>query len=233
VLPVFISLLLIAVTLTLFAPAAGYDFINCDDPDYITNNPNVLGGLTWEGVKWAFGAPHIGNWIPISWVTHMVDVQVFGKAAGGPHMVNAFIHALNAVLVFWLLRRMTGSLWRSAFVAALFALHPLRVESVAWVCERRDVLSAFFALLSLLFYAQYAQARTAGRISRALDRNYLLALLFFLLGLMSKPMVVTVPFLMLLLDYWPLGRLPLNGEGARISPAAALWPRVSVLSSAS
>jgi tetratricopeptide (TPR) repeat protein len=141
-------------------------------------------------------------------------------------MVNAFIHALNAVLVFWLLRRMTGSLWRSAFVAALFALHPLRVESVAWVCERRDVLSAFFALLSLLFYAQYAQAKTTSGVSRARDRNYLLALLCFLLGLMSKPMVVTVPFLMLLLDYWPLGRLPLDGLGAALSPAAALWPRV-------
>ena len=224
--PVVISLLLIAVTLALFAPAARYDFINCDDPDYITNNPDVLRGLTWEGVKWAFAAPHVGNWIPISWLTHMLDVQVFGKQAGGPHLVNAFIHALNAVLVFWLLRRMTGSLWRSAFVAALFALHPLRVESVAWVCERRDVLSAFFALLSLLFYAAYAQGRTADRTARALDRNYLLSLIFFLLGLMSKPMVVTVPFLMLLLDYWPLNRLPLDASEGTPSPAAAWWPRI-------
>jgi protein O-mannosyl-transferase len=243
--PVVIGLLLFAVTLALYVPAARYDFINCDDPDYITNNPNVLGGLTWAGVKWAFAAPHVGNWIPVSWITHMSDVQVFGKQAGGPHVVNALIHALNAVLAFWLLRRVTGSLWRSAFVAALFALHPLRVESVAWVCERRDVLSAFFGLLTLIAYVRY-MATDACRLSVAdvggskLDVRcsrfgvqsprpalwYVLSLLFFALGLMSKPMVVTVPFLMLLLDYWPLGRLQLDGQASPEALAAALWPRV-------
>jgi tetratricopeptide (TPR) repeat protein len=242
---VFIGLLLFAVTLTLFAPSARYDFINCDDPDYITNNPNVLGGLTWAGVKWAFAAPHVGNWIPISWITHMLDVQVFGKHAGGPHIVNAVIHALNAALAFWLLWRVTASLWRSAFVAALFALHPLRVESVAWVCERRDVLSVFFALLTLIAYARYVKSDVC-RVSGAdvggskLDVGcsmfgvrspkpafwYLLSLLFFALGLMSKAMVVTVPFLMLLLDYWPLRRLQLDGQSSPEAVAAALWPRV-------
>jgi protein O-mannosyl-transferase len=223
-LPVWIGLLLFAVALALYAPAVRYDYINCDDPDYITNNPNVLGGLTWEGVKWAFAAPRVGNWIPVSWISHMVDVQVFGKGAGGPHMVNALIHALNGVLVFWLLRVLTGSLWRSAFVAALFALHPLRVESVAWVCERRDVLSAFFGLLCLICYARYA--RPAGSQARAAGGYYGLALVFFLLGLMSKAMVVTLPFLMLLLDYWPLRRLQLDEQGSPAALAAALWPRV-------
>jgi len=222
--PVFIGLLLFAVTLTLFVPTAGYDYINCDDPDYITSNPTVLAGLTWEGVKWAFAAPHVGNWIPVAWITHMLDVQVFGTDAGGPHIVNALIHALNGVLVFWLLRLLTGSLWRSAFVAALFALHPLRVESVAWVCERRDVLSSCFGLLTLLFYARYAGS--FDQVTKSRKRYYILALLFFLLGLMSKPMVVTVPFLMLLLDYWPLRRLQLDGQGSAEALAAAFWPRV-------
>ncbi|HVM47651.1 MAG TPA: hypothetical protein VMU04_06460, partial [Candidatus Acidoferrum sp.] len=112
--PGLMALLLFAVTLALYLPAAHYDYINCDDPAYVVSNPHVLGGLTWSGVKWAFAAPHVGNWIPISWMTHMLDVQLFGKGAGGPHLVNALIHALNAALVFWLLRRMTGSLWRSA-----------------------------------------------------------------------------------------------------------------------
>ena len=237
-LPVLIGLILFAVTLALYLPVRGYDFINCDDPDYITSNPVVLGGLTWAGVKWAFAAPHVGNWIPVSWMTHMLDVQMFGPHAGGPHLVNALIHALNGALAFWLLWRLTGSLWRSAFVAALFALHPLRVESVAWVCERRDVLSAFFGLLTLMAYLKYvssgacrvagAERRGAGLEARGFPPElwYVLSLLLFALGLMSKAMIVTVPFLMLLLDYWPLGRLQLGGQASPEAVGAALWPRV-------
>jgi tetratricopeptide (TPR) repeat protein len=202
--PWVIGLLLFAVTFTLYVPSAGYDFTNLDDPHYIMENPPVMAGLTWAGVKWAFAAPHVGNWIPLAWLSHMLDVQLFGMDAGGPHLVNALIHALNAVLVFWLLNKMTGAMWRGALVAGLFTLHPLRVESVAWVCERRDVLSSFFALLSLLAYAQYVE--NSKQKDPRVKRFYGLCLLAFILGLMSKPMVVTLPLYMLLLDVWPLRR---------------------------
>jgi tetratricopeptide (TPR) repeat protein len=202
--PWLIGLLLFVITFTVYVPSAGYDFTNLDDPEYIMDNPQVTAGLTWAGVKWAFAAPRVGNWIPLAWLTHMLDVQIFGLDAGGPHLVNALIHALNGVLVFWFLKKMTGALWPAALVAGLFALHPLRVESVAWVCERRDVLSSFFALFALVAYAHYAE------VSRQKNPRakwfYGLTLLAFVLGLMSKAMIVTLPFLLLLLDYWPLQR---------------------------
>jgi tetratricopeptide (TPR) repeat protein len=217
--PWVIGLLLFAVTFTLYVPSAGYDFTNLDDPHYILENPQVTAGLTWAGVKWAFAAPHMGNWIPLAWLSHMLDVQLFGLDPGLPHLVNAMIHALNAVLVFWFLKKMTGGLWPAALVAGLFALHPLRVESVAWVCERRDVLSSFFALFALVAYADYAE-KSKQENPRA-KWFYGLTLLAFVLGLMSKPMVVTLPFLLLLLDYWPLRRL--GDFGFQNSDWRRLW----------
>jgi tetratricopeptide (TPR) repeat protein len=208
----FIGLLLIAATFTLYVPSAGFEFINCDDPDYITDNPDVLGGLTWQGVMWAFAAPHAGNWIPLAWLSHMLDVSLFGLDAGWPHLENALIHAVNAALVFWLFLRWTGGLWRSAFVAALFAWHPLRVESVAWVCERRDVLCAFFMLLALLAYTRCVLESKVH--SPKCRRFYWLTLGLFVLALMSKPMAVTLPLMLLLVDFWPFGRF--QGLGFRV-----------------
>ena len=155
--------------------------------------------ITIENLKWAFTTTHAPYWHPLTWLSHMLDVQLFGLKAGGHHLMNVFFHIANTLLLFLILRRMTKTLWRSAFVAALFALHPLHVESVAWVAERKDVLSTLFWMLTLGAYAYYAE--------RPGYRRYLLVLVCFLLGLMSKPMLVTLPFVLLLLDFWPLGRL--------------------------
>ncbi|MDW7978972.1 MAG: tetratricopeptide repeat protein [Verrucomicrobiales bacterium] len=219
---VVILLVLSAVVLLVYLPAVQFDFLNYDDPDYVTENPHVLQGLTGESVKWAFTATHAFNWHPVTWLSHMLDVELFGTGPAGPHLVNVLLHAANALLVLWLLVRMTGRLWPGAFVAAFFALHPLRVESVAWVSERKDVLSTFFGLLTLLFYVLFAQAQVGGQNDDKPDADpgrkkkarfyYAIALAWFALGLMSKPMLVTWPFLMLLLDYWPLGRLGANGS---------------------
>jgi Flp pilus assembly protein TadD len=203
--PVAISLLLFVGTMAIFWQVVGFNYINCDDPEYFFSNPRVRYGFSWEQVKWAFSTVYFGNWLPLTWLSHMLDAQLFGTGPSGPHFTNLLMHAANAVLVFLLVRRLTGARWRSAVVAALFAWHPLHVESVAWVAERRDVLCAFFGLLSLLFYARYSQSKTASRQSPIAD--YMLTLFFFACGLMSKAMVVTLPFVMLLLDYWPLKRL--------------------------
>ena len=206
------------VTLAVFWSVARNDFVNYDDPDYVTENSRVQGGLTWPNVKWALQSGHASNWHPVTWLSHMLDCEIFGLWAGGHHLVNLLIHVLNTLLVFFLWRRMTGALWRSALVAALFGLHPLRVESVAWVAERKDVLSACFGLLCLMAYVRYARSRQAPetvaqkndalRITHHAGFNYGLALIFCALGLMSKPMLVTLPFVLLLLDYWPLARVP-------------------------
>jgi Flp pilus assembly protein TadD len=218
--PVCLCLLLVAVTLVVYWPVTHCDFVNYDDPDYFTSNPHVLNGLTAASVTWAFTTSYAANWHPLTWLSLMLDAELFGQGPAGPHLTNLLFHAANAVLLFLLFRRLTLTTWRSAFVAALFALHPLHVESVAWISERKDVLSTFFGLLALLFYARYAQKRSrvesresnAPTKSLALDPrpstfDYSLALLFFALGLMSKPMAVTLPFVMLLLDWWPLGRI--------------------------
>jgi tetratricopeptide (TPR) repeat protein len=225
-----IAALLALVTITLYWPAMRHDFVNFDDPDYVTANPHVQGGLTWSGLKWAFcNTEQAAYWAPLMWLSHMLACQLFGLNPWGHHLINVLLHAVNTVLVFLLLRRLTGALWRSVLVAALFGLHPLRVESVAWVTERKDVLSTCFGLLALLAYTRYAQhvtsdqcqvTRTNSPLSpvtrlpaEALakaghsSRCYWLALFFFALGLMSKPMLVTWPFVMLLLDYWPLQRV--------------------------
>jgi len=184
-------------------PATRCSFVNFDDDLYVTANAQVQGGLTIENVKWAFINPVASNWHPLTTLSHMADFQFFGLTPREPHLVNVLLHALDTMLVFVLFLQMTGARWRSACVAALFAVHPLHVESVAWISERKDVLSCFFGLLSLIFYAR--SARTQPRRDRLL--GYAISLLFLALGMMCKPMLVTWPCVMLLLDYWPLGRV--------------------------
>ncbi len=203
-----IGLLLALVTFALFWPAVGHEFINYDDHEYVAANLRVQAGLTPQGVGWAFRTTHTGNWHPLTWLSLMLDTSLFGRSPAGYHFTNILLHAANAALLFALLRLATGSLWRSAIVAALFAWHPLHVESVAWIAERKDVLCAFFGFFSLLFYVRYAQSQIANRKSQIV--NYALSLFLFACGLLSKPMLVTWPFLMLLLDWWPLRRLAIG-----------------------
>jgi Flp pilus assembly protein TadD len=202
------AVLLALVTIALYWPALSHDFVNYDDDVYVTENLHVQAGLSWENLKWAFCNPVCVNWHPLTVLSHMMDCQLFGLKPWGPHLVNVLFHALNAALVFVLLKQLTGVTWRSVAVAALFAVHPLRVESVAWVAERKDVLSGFFGLLALIFYARYVRSLRPVFNRKAAIGNYLLALLFLALGLMSKPMLVTWPFVLLLLDWWPLNRVP-------------------------
>jgi Flp pilus assembly protein TadD len=223
-----LAVLVVLGTIALYWPATGCDFTNCDDPEYVTANSQVQSGLNGDTVIWAFCNPVVGNWHPLTVLSHMLACQLFGLNPWGHHLLNVLLHALNAALVFVLLRQLSGAVWRSLLVAALFAVHPLHVESVAWIAERKDVLSGFFGLLSLIFYARYAQKRssTEGRRSSAGDQilafdprrwtlDYHLALFCLTLGLMSKPMLVTWPFVMLLLDYWPLCRIQLHPESVR------------------
>jgi protein O-mannosyl-transferase len=189
---------------TVFGQTRHFGFVNCDDPDYVYNNPEVAGGLTWSGVIWAFTHVHAFNWHPLTWISHMLDCQLYGLNPGGPHLTNVLLHTVSAILLFLVLRRMTGALWPSAWVAAVFAIHPLRVESVAWVAERKDVLSGVFFMFTLGAYAQYVEAvKTPTPRSKVF---YALTVLLFALGLMCKPMLVTLPLVLLLLDYWPLNR---------------------------
>ena len=182
-----------------YAPALSNGFItNFDDHAYVTGNPPVIAGLTWKGVIWAFTAVHSYNWHPLTWLSHMLDVQIFGLNPTGHHLVNILFHIANSLLLFEIFRKLTGTFWRSLFIAALFALHPLHVESVAWIAERKDVLSTFFGFLAILAYVDFARSPKTSK--------YLLVLVFFVLSLMAKQMFVTFPFLLLLLDYWPLQR---------------------------
>ena len=197
--------LLLAVALV-FGQTVGHEFVNYDDNQYVYENPQVAQGLTARGIAWAFTTVHASNWHPLTWLSHMLDCQLYGLNAGGHHLTNVLLHAATAILLFLVLRRMTGDLWPSAFVAAVFAIHPLRVESVAWVAERKDVLSGLFFMLTLGAYVGYA------RRPFSLGR-YLAVVLLFALGLMAKPMLVTLPFVLLLLDYWPLGRIGLPAAG--------------------
>jgi len=159
--PRFLCLLLALATLAVFLPVARQGFVNYDDSDYVTENAHVMSGLTWANVVWAFTTGHASNWHPVTWLSHMLDCQIFGTRGGAQHLVSVGFHIANALLLLLLLRRMTGALWRSALVAALFALHPLHVESVAWASERKDVLSAFFFLLTLGAYVRYVETRRA------------------------------------------------------------------------
>ena len=247
---------LLLLTLALYWPVTGNDFIAYDDPDYVTSNPQVRDGLTWAGVKAAFSTPTSCNWHPLTMLSHMLDCQMFGMKPWGHHLTSLLLHGINVMLIFMLLRQITGATWRSLWVAALFAVHPLRVESVAWVAERKDVLSSLFGLLGLILYARYAQSqgqrptpinrereskvqsretearsrerkverlnsrdrqsRTTPsrlRLTPHTSRFYLGSLLCYGLSLMSKAMLVTWPFVMLLLDYWPWSgsRTPASG----------------------
>jgi hypothetical protein len=207
-----VSALLFFGTVLLFSRALRCGFVNYDDPTYVTANAQVQGGLTWAGVVWAFTSPS-DYWHPLTWLSHMLDWQLYGPAAFGHHLTSVLWHALNAVLAFLLFRRLGAGLWLGVFAAALFAWHPLRVESVVWVTERKDVMSGSFFLLTLLAYARYVDCRRLGRPWR---RAYLLTIACFAAGLMSKPMLVTLPLILLILDFWPFARLP--------SPAALRLP---------
>jgi tetratricopeptide (TPR) repeat protein len=201
-----IAALLVLVTIALYWPATRYDFSSLDDPEYVTENPHVQGGLNWAGVKWAFcNTEQAAYWAPLMWLSHLLACQLFGLNAWGHHLINVLLHAANTALVFLVFRRMTGAAWRSLILAALFGLHPLRVESVAWVTERKDVLSTLFWMLTLWAYVKYVEAAEVRNSKSSLW--YGAALAMFVLGLMSKAaMLVTVPCVLLLLDYWPLER---------------------------
>ena len=194
----WIYALLAAATLAVYAQAAHFDFVNFDDPDYVTANPHVLGGFTAENIQWAFASGDAANWFPLTRLSHMLDYRLFGAWSGGHHLVNVVLHTAAVLLLFAFLYRATRRQWLSAWVAALFALHPLHVESVAWVAERKDVLSSALAMLALWGYVRW--------VERPSPRRYLLVVVAFGLGLMAKPMIVTLPVVMLLLDIWPLDR---------------------------
>jgi len=221
--PLICVLLALSVA-AIYLPAVFLDFTNYDDPYYVTGNPHVRAGLSWSTLAWAFTHPCTGNWHPVTVLSHALDCQIYGLNPAGHHLTSVIFHAANTIIVFLFLRALTSATWRSAAVAALFALHPLRIESVAWISERKDVLSMFFGLLSLWAYVAYARKDSAvgdqkfeirGSKSetnpkseiRSRFRYYFLALILFLAGLMSKPMLVTWPCVMLLLDYWPLNRM--------------------------
>jgi len=194
----WICLFLLVAVLAVYLQVRTHDFVTYDDPIYVTDNQQVRNGLTWDGAIWAFTTFRDSNWFPLTWLSHMLDAQLFGLDSGWHHLTNVFIHTLSTLLLFGVLRRITGTCWQSAMVALLFGVHPLHVESVAWIAERKDVLSALFWMLTLWAYSAYAARPGRGR--------YLMALLVFCLGLMAKPMLVTLPVVLLLLDYWPLRR---------------------------
>jgi protein O-mannosyl-transferase len=237
--PGFICLLLVLASLAVYLPVRHFGFVDYDDSGYFFNNPQVLSGLTWPNIQWAFTNGEYANWHPLTWLSLMLDATLFGAGAAGPHVTNVLLHTANSILLFLLFLRMTGDIWRSAAVGILFAIHPLHVESVAWISERKDVLSAFFGLLALLCYVRYVELigdKRAGNPSppeeeaeaepHILNRQpsgdrspakieagsppavlfYVLTLFFFVCSLMSKPMLVTLPCVLLLLDFWPLQR---------------------------
>ena len=205
------ALLLAALVIGVYAPVARYGFVEFDDPGFVSENPFVQGGLTADGIRWAFTTGHMWNWHPLTWLSYMLDVQVFGVDPGAHHVVSAAVHLANTLLVFALFQRTTRALWPSWVVAALFGIHPLHVESVAWISERKDVLSGLFFILTLWAYAAFVEARS--------PRWYAVALGCFALGLMAKTMLVTVPFVLLLVDVWPLGRVALRAR------TSAPWSR--------
>jgi hypothetical protein len=217
---ILICLALLVLTAAVYWPVGRFDFINYDDAEYVSENVRVQMGLTLQNVGWAFQTFFYENWHPLTWLSYMLDYQLFGLNPAAFHFVNLVFHACNALLLFAVFKRMTAARWPSAFVAALFALHPMHVESVAWVAERKDVLSAFFGLLTLWAYGRYTERPRFGR--------YFLALLFFASGLMAKPMLVTLPFVLLLLDFWPLGRVRFGSAQPRdpSSPASSGRPTI-------
>lgn len=223
-----VVLTLAALTFLLYQSSLRNQFVNYDDPAYVTKNVHVLAGISWANIVWAFTSTAEANWHPVTWISHMTDVQIFKQNPLGHHFTNVLLHVCNVVLLFLLLRAATGSVLRSALVAALFSVHPLNVESVAWVAERKSLLSTFFLFLALGAWGRYVRKETVSR--------YLTVVLFFALGLMAKPMVITFPFMLLLLDYWPLERIGTATIGGRqISIAKALIEKIPlfVMSAAS
>jgi protein O-mannosyl-transferase len=211
--------LLLAIA-AVFGQTVQYDFTDCDDSLYVTENPHVTGGMTAERVVWAFTQSYAANWHPLTWLSHMLDCQFYGlEHPGGHHLTNVILHAANTILLFLVLRQLIRDLGASAFVAALFAIHPLHVESVAWIAERKDVLSGLFFMLTVAAYVGYARREFS--LSR-----YLLVTVFFVLGLMAKPMLVTLPFVLLLLDYWPLERLRATGADDARRLRRVLWEKL-------
>jgi hypothetical protein len=213
-----LAFLIAAATFAVYTQVQSYDFVAFDDPVYVTANEQVRAGLTGAGVRWAFTTTHDGNWFPLTWLSHMADVDLYGLQPGRHHLTNVILHAASTLLLFLALRRMTRSRWAAAFVASMFGLHPLHVESVAWVAERKDVLSGLFWMLTFAGYAFY--------VERPGWRRYLWVILPFTLGLLSKTMIVTLPFVLLLFDVWPLGRLRLRT--ARRWQHSARQPQKSV-----
>ena len=221
---------LIAVCLLIYAQVFRFEFINLDDNLYIYENPYITAGINLISLKWAFTTFHSANWHPLTWISHMIDATLFGPNAGGHHIVNVLFHAANSVIAYFVFKRMTGSEWKSAMVAALFAVHPAHVESVAWVSERKDVLSTLFWLLTMLAYVEWTR-RSAEKEASVFSVQYLLVVLAFILGLLAKPMLVTLPFVLLLIDYWPLGRLTSIRElGARVIEKLPLFVLAAVSS---
>lgn len=219
-----VVIVLAVMTLALFWPVASFQFLNVDDSVYVMNNNHVKEGLSWHNLGWALTSLEVANWQPITWLSHMLDVQLFGLDPGKHHATNLLIHTLNVIVLFLLLRSMTGAVWRSAVVAALFAVHPLGLESVAWIAERKNVLSTLFLLLTVWAYVWYT--RKPGTL------RYLLVVVFFILGLMSKAMLVTLPLALLLLDYWPLARLgfsPVRSDEHQATEKACTATRLTVL----
>lgn len=198
-LTIAICIALAGLTWLIFGQTLWHDFVNYDDPRYVYENTRITGGLSISGIAWAFTHIHSLNWHPLTTISHMLDCQLYGLKAGWHHFTNVLLHTLAAILLFRALEQMTGAVWRSAFVGAVFAIHPLRVESVAWIAERKDVLSGVFFMLTLLAYVCYVRSPRVAR--------YLVVVFLFVCGLMSKPMLVTLPFVLLLLDYWPLARI--------------------------
>jgi tetratricopeptide (TPR) repeat protein len=199
---ILIYAILVLSTVLVFLQVRNFDFVNYDDASYVYENPHVLGGLSHDSIIWAFTTGYAANWHPLTWLSHILDCQLFGPDPGWMHLVNVLLHLANTLLLFTVLKKMTGALWPSAFVAAAFALHPMHVESVAWIAERKDVLSTFFLLLTLAAYIGYVKRPSVFR--------YIITLALFVIGLMAKPMLVTLPFVLLLLDYWPLNRFDLQ-----------------------
>jgi len=212
-----IVFLLLLVTAVVFLQVRSHDFIGYDDDWYVTENAQVRSGLTYQGIRWAFSSIVLGNWHPLTWLSHQLDVQLFGMHPGRHHLVNVLLHLMNTLLLYWVLKRMTGEMWPSCLVAAMFAIHPLHVESVAWIAERKDVLSGFFWMATMGCYVLYTEHPNKSR--------FLLTHMFFIMGLLSKPMLVTLPFVLLLLDYWPLKRFP----GLPMDGAAGSSPRLQML----
>jgi len=213
----FGCLFLVLINILIYGQTLGHDFLNYDDDKYITQNPHVLTGLNFDNTKWAFSTTHSRHWHPLTWLSHMMDGHLFGKAPGGHHLSNLLFHIINTILLFYVLQRCTGAFWCSFFVAALFAVHPLHVQSVAWISDRKDLLSTFFALLAVRAYIRFSE--------KPAHRNYLWVVLFFILGLLSKPIVITLPLILILLDFWPLDRFKEIQSGT-VSLFRLIWEKI-------